>query len=53
MILTVNEAFLGHAKGDIIRDAEMIKQYIGSEWEGHFIKTAAPDFVGSPAPATE
>jgi hypothetical protein len=31
-----------HVKGDIITDAKLVKQYIDSEWQNHFVKTAAP-----------
>jgi hypothetical protein len=47
-VLTVVENFLSHVKGDIISDAEKIKKYANSEWQGHFIKTAVP----APAPST-
>ncbi|MFC3111412.1 hypothetical protein ACFQAT_10465 [Undibacterium arcticum] len=40
--LTVVENFLSHVKGDVITDAKLIKQYLASEWQNHFIKTDAP-----------
>lgn len=51
--LTVIEAFLGHAKGDIITDTEAMQKYIGSEWEGHFIKCTVTEFVWPPEPVSE
>lgn len=45
--LTVVENFLTHVKGDVITDAKLIKQYLVSEWQNHFIKTDAP---ADPAP---
>jgi len=41
--LTVVENFLDYVKGDVITDAKLVKQFIDSEWQNHFIKTAAPD----------
>lgn len=38
--LTVTENFLAHVKGDIITDAKLIKEYLESEWQNHFVKTA-------------
>ncbi|WP_161539894.1 hypothetical protein [Glaciimonas sp. PCH181] len=46
--LTVIENFLDHVKGDSITDAKLIKQYVDSEWQNHFVKTAAPP--ADPAP---
>ena len=40
--LTVIENFLDHVKGDIITDAKLVKQYLESEWQNHFVKTTAP-----------
>jgi len=40
--LTVVENFLTHVKGDVITDAKLIKQYLASGWQSHFIKTEAP-----------
>ena len=45
--LTVIENFLDHVKGDIITDAKIVKQYLESEWQNHFVKTTAP---ADPAP---
>ena len=42
MVLTVIEEFLDHFKGEVIADAKLIKKYIESEWQNHFVKTAAP-----------
>jgi hypothetical protein len=47
LALTVVENFLTHVKGEIIVDAKLIKQYLDSEWQNHFIKTEAP---ADPAP---
>lgn len=41
-ILQVTEAFLEHVKGEIITDAKLIKQYLVSEYQNHFVKIAAP-----------
>ena len=40
--LAVIENFLDHVKGDIITDAKLVKQYLESEWQNHFVKTTAP-----------
>lgn len=40
--LIVVENFLSHVKGDIITEAKLIKQYLESEWQNHFIKTTVP-----------
>ena len=45
--LLVVENFLTHIKGDLITDAKLIKAYLESEWQNHFIKTEAP---AGPAP---
>lgn len=45
--LTVVENFLEHIKGEIITDAKLVKQYIDSEWQNHFVKIVAP---ADPAP---
>jgi len=37
--LLVVENFLEYVKGDIITDAKKIKQFLDSEWQGHFVKT--------------
>lgn len=42
MNITVIENFLGHVKGDVITDVKLIKKYLESEWQNHFIKTDAP-----------
>jgi hypothetical protein len=47
LALTVVENFLTHVKGDIIVDEKLVKQYLDSEWQSHFIKTEAP---ADPAP---
>lgn len=36
--LVVIEAFLGYEKGQIITDAEKVKELLESEWENHFVK---------------
>lgn len=46
--LTVVENFKDHVKGDVITDSKLIKQYLESEWQNHFIKTSAPP--ADPAP---
>lgn len=46
--LTVVEAFLSHSKGEVISDAAQVAQYVDSEWQGHFVKSAA-----SAAPTTK
>ena len=46
-VLLVVEAFLDHFKGEIITDAKLIKKYLTSEWQNHFVKTTAP---ADPAP---
>jgi hypothetical protein len=45
--LTVVEGFLSYSKGDVITDPKLIKHYLVSEWQNHFIKTDAP---ADPAP---
>jgi len=45
--LLVVENFLSHVKGDIITDAKLMKQYLESEWQNHFVKTTVP---ADPAP---
>jgi len=40
--LTVVEDFLTHIKGEIISDAKLVEQYLVSEYQDHFVKTAAP-----------
>lgn len=45
--LTVIENFLEYVKGDVITDQKLVKQYVDSEWQNHFVKTAAP---ADPAP---
>lgn len=36
--LVVVEAFLGYAKGQVITEAEKIKELLESEWQSHFVK---------------
>lgn len=50
--LTVVEAFLSHSKGDVINDAAQVAQYVDSEWQGHFVKSAAPA-ASATKPATK
>lgn len=45
--LLIVENFLEYIKGDLITDEKLIKQYLGSEWQNHFVKTQAP---ADPAP---
>lgn len=36
--LVVVEGFLGYVKGQIITEAEKIKELLESEWSAHFVK---------------
>ena len=38
--LVVVEDFLGHVKGQIITEAEKVKELLESEWQSHFVKKA-------------
>ncbi|MDO8039504.1 hypothetical protein [Janthinobacterium sp. SUN137] len=40
--LTVIEAFLSHSKGEVISDPAEVAKYVDSDWQGHFVKSAAP-----------
>lgn len=48
LTLTVVENFLDHVKGEVITDAKLVKQYLDSEWQAHFVKTAP--LPADPAP---
>lgn len=50
--LIVVEAFLSHGKGDVISDAAEVAKYVDSEWQGHFVKSAAPA-ASATKPATK
>lgn len=47
--LTVVENFLTHIKGEIISDAKLVEQYLASEYQAHFVKTAAAAVVAAAA----
>lgn len=36
--LVVVEGFLGYVKGQIITEAEKVKELLESEWQHHFVK---------------
>lgn len=36
--LVVIESFLGYVKGQVITEAEKVKELIESEWQNHFVK---------------
>lgn len=36
--LVVVEGFLGYVKGQVITEAEKVKELLESEWEHHFVK---------------
>ena len=38
--LVVVEAFLDYAKGQVITEADKVKELLESEWSAHFVKKA-------------
>lgn len=49
--LTVVEDFLTHTKGEVITDPALVKEYVRSDYQAHFVKTEAPPTVTADAAA--